>query len=64
MFKPFWTNFKDQNNSLQWTYDLDTTISKFENKINEKEHLGRIKDYLNQLLCSSECATAQQHFKQ
>jgi len=63
MFKVFWTNYEDQNTSLQWTYDLDTTTFIFENKIDGKEHSGRIKDYLSQLLCSSECATAQQHSK-
>jgi len=59
--KVFWTNYKDQNTSLQWTYDLDTTTFVFESKTDGKEHSGRIKDYLNQLLCSLECATAQQH---
>ena len=62
-FKPFWTNYKDQNTSPQWTYDSDTITSEFENKINGKEYSGRIKDYSNQLSCSLECATAQQHFK-
>jgi len=63
-FKAFWINYKDQNTSPQWTYDLDTTTFVFENKIDGKEHLGQIKDYSNQLSCSSECATAQQHSKQ
>ena len=63
MFKLFWTNFEDQNILPQWTYDSDITISEFENKIDGKKHSGRIKDYSNQLSCSSECATAQQHFK-
>jgi len=58
-FKPFWTNYKDKNTSLQWTYNLDIITSEFENKINKKEYSGQIKDYLNQLSCSSECATAQ-----
>jgi len=61
MSKVFWTNYKDQNTSLQWTYDLDTTTFVFKSKTDGKEHSGRIKDYLNQLLCSLECATAQQH---
>ena len=63
MFKPFWTNFEDQNTSPQWTYNSDTTTSEFENKINGKEHSGRIKDYLNQLSYSLKYATVQQHFK-
>ena len=37
MFKLFWTNYVDQNTSLQWTYDLDTT-SAFVNKTDRKEH--------------------------
>ena len=45
-------------------YNLNTTIFIFESKTNRKEHSGQIKDYLNQLLCSLKCATAQQHFKQ
>jgi len=40
MFKVFWTNYKDQNTSLQWTYDSDTTIFIFKNKIDGKEHSG------------------------
>ena len=44
-------------------YNLDTTTFVFENKINGKEHSGQIKDYLNQLLCFSECTTAQQYSK-
>jgi len=63
MFKPFWTNFEDQNTSPQWTYNSDTTTSEFENKINGKEHSGQIKDYLNQLSYSLKYATVQQHFK-
>jgi len=38
MFKVFWTNYEDQNTSLQWTYDSDTTTFVFENKIDGKEH--------------------------
>jgi len=64
MFKTFWINHEDQNTSLQWTYNLDTTTFVFKNKIDGKEHLGQIKNYSNQLLYSLECATAQQHSKQ
>jgi len=63
MFKTFWINYKDQNTSLQWMYNLNTTTFVFENKIDGKEHSGQIKDYSNQLSCSLECATAQQHSK-
>jgi len=61
--KQFLTNYEDQNTSLQWTYNLNTTTFAFENKINRKEYLEPTKDYLNLLLCSLECAIVLQYFK-
>jgi len=59
MFKVFWTNYVDQNTSLQWMYNSDTITFVFKNKIDGKEHLGQIKDYSNQLSCSLEYVIAQ-----
>ena len=61
--KQFLTNYEDQNTSLQWTYNLNTTTFTFKNKINEKEYLELTKNYLNPLLCSLEYAIVLQYFK-